>query len=150
MNITFYLQDDTIMPPTKAHPSDAGYDLHITKLKQYNEWLGTYTYHTGVIVHAENPNMYFTLHERSSLHKHGFSLANSVGIIDNEYRGELLVVLKKNTPKTQPLPLPFRAVQLIPHLLPENKSRVIYSTPPEFHEIQQSTHRGTGGFGSSG
>lgn len=42
-----------------------------------------------------NPDTYHTLiHPRSSVRKYNLLLANSIGLIDNDYRGELLVCFK--------------------------------------------------------
>lgn len=53
----------------------------------------TFAFHTGLFV--EVPEGYCLLIvERSSLHKHGVCLANSVGVIDSDYRGEIRMILR--------------------------------------------------------
>lgn len=79
---------------------------------------------------------------RSSLPKLGYMLANSVGIIDNEYRGNVMIQLFKFDSNAPPLELPCRIAQLIPRKM----------VPIEFEEIvtvTTTTTRGEGGFGST-
>lgn len=80
---------------------------------------------------------------RSSLHKQGYMLANSVGIIDNGYVGEVMVPLIKFDPDAPDLPLPYSVAQLIFHPTPPDVEFVELHTEPE------NTDRGEGGFGST-
>lgn len=134
-NVT--LEEDAVMP-TKAHDSDSGYDLTLTRLKSSSG--NVEVYHTGVRV-APPEGHYFDMVARSSLYKFGYILANSVGIIDNQYRGEILVALLK-TRDDATLELPFRACQLIPRKIINFGMQLVGSL--------DSTERGTGGFGSTG
>ncbi|MCH2111008.1 MAG: dUTP diphosphatase, partial [Polyangiaceae bacterium] len=101
----------------------------------------TTLYGTGLIV--EPPyGWYFDVVPRSSIIKTGYLLANSVGVIDRSYRGELMIPLLKIDPKAPEISLPRRIAQLIP--------RPIVHMPVA--EVQQlgATQRGNGGFGSTG
>ena len=51
---------------------------------------------------------------RSSLHKMGFMLANGVGVIDADYRGEVMAALYNFTDEDKWLPEKSRIVQLVP------------------------------------
>lgn len=83
---------------------------------------------------------------RSNLSKHPWIMANSIGIIDSDYRGEWMMVLA---------PL---GADLIESALPYGVGErccQIYFEPVvgiEFVETQdlEESHRGTGGFGSTG
>jgi len=77
---------------------------------------------------------------RSSISKSGYSLANAIGIIDENYIGEILVPLRKH--QEVELELPSRLVQLV--LMPKINC--------EFTIVDslEDTQRGTGGFGSTG
>ena len=80
---------------------------------------------------------------RSSLGvKHGLALANDVGIIDADYRGEIIVCLRNNTRERTGLQLGERVAQLV--VIPVNL------TPWVEVEHLDDTDRGEGGFGSTG
>ena len=70
-------------------------------------------------------------------------LANNVGIIDETYRGNLLIPLVCIIPNSPPLELPFCKVQLI---VKEAK----YMDVKEVTDFKDDTERGEGGFGSTG
>lgn len=127
--------------PSNAHSSDAGYDLTVIALvKDYGN--GVYLYDTGLQLIPMDTDVYFDLVARSSLPKMGYMLANSVGIIDNEYRGNVMIQLYKFDPNAAPLSLPCRVAQLIPRRM----------LPVEFEETVETmttTARGDGGFGST-
>jgi len=108
----YKLTNEKGIPPAKNNSSDAGYDLHLVELKEVKN--GLYYYDTGVAIQL--PVGYFgMLVGRSSIAKTGYMLANSVGIIDNEYRGSIMVVLRKVDPMTvKDLILPMKLAQLIP------------------------------------
>ena len=93
--------------PTKAHPTDAGFDLTATS-RVFDEE-GNIVYGFGLAF--EIPEGYVgLLFPRSSICKKDLTLSNSVGVVDCHYRGEvfakfrptLLVVDKPNVsePKT--------------------------------------------------
>lgn len=72
--------------PTKAHASDAGYDL--TAIIRYDDDYGNVVYGTGVAV--EIPEGYVGLvFPRSSSANTCLILSNCVGVIDAGYRGEI-------------------------------------------------------------
>ena len=83
------------------------------------------------------------LYPRSGLStKHGIIIANTVGIIDSDYRGEVKLPLKNtgNTPYT--VKPNERVAQLI--IQPYEKCTI------EITKELESTERGEGGFGSTG
>jgi deoxyuridine 5'-triphosphate nucleotidohydrolase len=106
-----YLTHERAVVPGKTRISDAGYDLTIVeKVKQLNE--KTTLYNTGVkikVVHG----MYAEVVPRSSLSKSGYMLANSIGIIDNSYTGNIMIALTKIDENLPDISLPFRCCQLI-------------------------------------
>lgn len=77
--------------PTKAHATDSGYDLYATS--KYNDEYGNIVY--GTSLNVEIP-VGFTgyLYPRSSISKKPLSLANSVGVIDPGYTGEIIAKFK--------------------------------------------------------
>jgi deoxyuridine 5'-triphosphate nucleotidohydrolase len=125
--------------PFKERVTDSGYDL--TLLYEKKRVGSCILYGTGVVI--EPPfGWYLDVVPRSSIIKTGYLLANNVGVIDRGYRGEVLVPLIKIDPNAPDLPLPARVVQMVPR-------------PIAHFGLQQtdgatSTHRGAGGFGSTG
>jgi dUTP pyrophosphatase len=126
--------------PAKQHKKDAGFDLTIIKLLKVDEY-GTEWYDSGIAVQTP-PGYYFDLVGRSSLIKKGRQLANCVGIIDENYRGNIVVALTKLSPDAPTLDLPNRACQLI--------LRKWYDIPMIERDILDETNRGNSGFGSTG
>ena len=84
---------------------------------------------------------YFDLVPRSSIIKSGYMMANSFGVIDRGYTGNILVPLIKIDPLAPDLELPKKIVQLIPR--PIINLQVIEVASLE------NTLRSDGGFGSS-
>lgn len=123
--------------PCKKNPTDAGYDLIVIhEYKKINNVLTMYD--TGIQIEPEK-GYYAEIIARSSLCKEGFRLANSVGIIDNTYRGNLIIPLLKVDPSVPDPVLPFRRCQLIVR-------RQYFA---DFIETDLSTtERGNGGFGT--
>lgn len=96
---------------------------------------------TGICV--EIPEGYVGLiYIRSSLGaKHGITLANSVGVIDCDYRGELMVFITNTSSVKHTIRPGDRFAQLV--LTPCSQF------PIEECDELSSTERGTGGFGST-
>lgn len=134
------LHEDAV-PPKKARVSDAGYDLTLIGDREKDRGKFCRLYRTGIQVSPPH-GWYFDLVPRSSITKTGYMLANSVGVIDRSYRGEILVPLVKVDPEAPDLEFPIRLVQLVP--------RPIVHFPFVEKESLSSTSRGAGGFGSTG
>lgn len=91
MKIKFVKLLENAVVPTKAHPTDAGFDLTATS-RHFDEY-GAVVYGTGIAV--EIPVGYVGLvFPRSSVSKLDLSMANAVGVIDAGYRGEITVKFK--------------------------------------------------------
>jgi len=97
--------------PFKKRVSDSGFDLTAIKLLKKDGKL--YSYDTGI---ALQPNFgwYLDAFPRSSIHKYGFMLANSVGVIDRTYTGNVIVNLFKIDESKPDFELPFRVIQIVP------------------------------------
>jgi dUTP pyrophosphatase len=134
--------EDKRFLPKRAHPSDAGADLCA---KQTN-WLAPFKrtlVPTGVKVSI--PLGYVgLLVPRSSLSKCEIILSNSVGVIDSDYRGEILVALtyigSNECGVTVAIGDRIAQLLIVPIML------------PEFIEVAElnETVRGSNGFGSTG
>ena len=135
------------LEPTRANPTDAGLDLRAKQ--DYTLPLSQRVLvDTGVQVKI--PQGYVgLLVPRSSLSKQGIEMVNSIGIIDSDYRGNILAALmfKGNAPEmSATINALDRIVQLVivPCALPQPLVRYVDD------ETWQDTSRGTGGFGSTG
>lgn len=97
---------------------------------------------TGIAVAI--PKGYFGgIYARSGLAtKKGLRPANGVGVIDADYRGEIIVALHNDTNEVQTVEAGDRIAQLIIHPY----LNISFSVVEELDE----TVRGTGGFGSTG
>jgi len=116
----------------------SGIDLHIIeKVEDFSDTVALYT--TGIKIKPPT-GYYFLLVGRSSISKSGYSLANAIGVIDQNYIGEIMVALRKNEEKD--LVLPNRLVQLV--LMPKLDFDLV-----EVKELDE-TERGANGFGSTG
>ncbi len=80
--------------------------------------------------------------ERSSLHGKGVTLANNIGVIDSDYRGEILIATKSLTNNTVKIEKGQRVAQLLIVAVPSVNLWVV-------RELDE-TVRNVGGFGSSG
>ncbi len=98
--------------------------------------------HTGIAL--EIPNGYVGLiYARSGLaSKRDLAPANKVGVIDSDYRGEILVALHNHGNKDQVIQPFERIAQLV----------IAPVTQATFEEVEElnTTERNAGGFGSTG
>lgn len=127
--------------PSKAFEEDAGYDLTIiSKIKDFNS--RTSLYDTGIKIEVDE-GYYTEIVARSSISKFGYMLANNIGIIDNHYRGNLMVALTKITDDAPEIVLPFKCCQLIIRKQIESNLYEIFDNKLTL------TERNEGGFGST-
>ena len=129
--------------PTYGSEDSAGADLYALleesiEIKPHE----TFFVHTGISV--EIPEGYCGLvFARSSMGaKRGLAPANKVGVIDADYRGEIMVTLHNHSEKVAEVEPYERIAQLA--IVPFLKA--------EFEEAEElsDTVRGAGGFGSTG
>jgi dUTP pyrophosphatase len=98
---------------------------------------------TGLAIHIADPDLAALILPRSGLgHKHGIVLGNLVGLIDSDYQGELMVSCWNRGQTRFTVEPGERLAQLV--LVPVVQA--------EFEVVDEfdSSHRGTGGFGSTG
>ena len=131
-------------PITRQHQHDAGIDLHAVE----ETWLlpgQRALIHTGIHV-ALPPGTVGFITPRSGLAlNHGVTVLNTPGTIDENYRGELGVILINHDPTTAyKVDAGERIAQLV--ILP-----VLNTETQQVDELpDHQDERGTGGFGSTG
>lgn len=138
--------NDKAIIPSRGSSSAAGYDLYaVTDMSDESlviEAGKTVKVKTGLSM--EIPEGYFgAIYPRSGLStKQGLRLANCVGVVDPDYRGEVMVALYNDSNDMQTITSGERIAQIVitPYL------------PVEFEEVDElnDTERSTGGFGSTG
>lgn len=139
------LHKDAVIPKYETVGS-VGMDLTATS-KKYDEY-GNVVFGTGISIQIPD-GYYADLRPRSSISKYDLVLANSVGTIDSDYRGELILKFKpsvyfgvnRGDDDGVMYNVGDRIAQLV--ILPYPKVSFV-----EVDELSD-TKRGTGGFGST-
>lgn len=147
MNITVNYKklSNQAIVPTRGSACAAGYDLYACPTGHDALFIAPgATVMVGTGLAMEIPFGYVGLiYARSGLAcKRGLAPANKVGVIDSDYRGELIVALHNDSSEEQCVMYGDRIAQLI--IQPYYACNMI-----EVKELS-STNRGEGGFGSTG
>lgn len=143
MNIKYKVLNGLAKVPTRGSEYAAGYDLYAATDEPMNILA-----HTTQLVKTglafELPDGYFgAIFARSGLaSKKGLRPANCVGVVDSDYRGEVMVALHNDTDNDVAIDANERIAQLV--LIP-----YVNMTFEEVEELDATT-RGEGGFGSTG
>jgi dUTP pyrophosphatase len=134
--------DPAAQLPTRAYESDAGYDLYAIEDVMLEPG-GRASVGTGIGIELPRRHAGLVLPRSGLAAKHGITLANAPGLIDEGYRGEVRVLLL-NTDGREPFSITAgdRIAQLV----------IVRVETPEVYEVAEleSTERAAGGFGSSG
>lgn len=138
LKIKFKKLNPNAVIPKQGTAGAAGFDLTAVSIEKNEKML---KYDTGIAVEIP-PGYVGLLFPRSSVCKTGLSLANSVGVIDSDFRGSISFVFYKNTQCIVPYWPGDRIGQLVIVPIPE----VEYVEVDELSE----TERGAGGYGSTG
>jgi dUTP pyrophosphatase len=128
--------------PERAHPGDAGLDLVAAEARDLAPGARV-AVPTGIAIAVPSGHAGLVLPRSGLARRHGVTLANSPGLIDAGYRGELLVVLINLGAEAHRVEPGDRIAQLV--IAPIAMSRVV-----ETAELPPSDGRGEGGFGSTG
>ena len=140
--VLLQLLDRDLPEPSYAHPGDAGADL-VTRIDVVIPPQGRVTVPTGVAIALPDGYAAF-VHPRSGLAmRHGLTIVNAPGTVDAGYRGEIAVTLL-NTDVEHALELHRgdRIAQLVIQRVERAQFVAVDHLP--------GSHRGEGGFGSSG
>ena len=98
--------------------------------------------HTGVSMEIPEGLAGFIYARSSVASKRGLAPANKVGVIDSDYRGEIMVALHNHSDAVQEIENGERIAQII--IAPYVKAQFVES------DLLEKTERGEGGFGSTG
>jgi len=138
MKVRIKKLDERAVIPKYTNDGDAGLDFTAIS---FEESKGSYIYHTGLAVEIPKGHVAL-LFPRSSVHKTGLIMANSVGVIDSGYRGEVMFVFKEIDAQKEHYEVGHRIGQMVIIAYPQIELE-------ESEELSE-TERGTKGLGSSG
>jgi dUTP pyrophosphatase len=142
MRVGIQRLDEAATLPTRAHHADAGLDLYAltgSTLAPGERGL----VRTGIAIELPRGHAALVLPRSGNAARHGISLVNAPGLIDEGYRGEIKVLLL-NTDRADAFTVEpgARIAQLV----------IIKVSVPDLVELDvlEDSSRGAGGFGSSG
>ena len=142
IKVNFIKLNEKAHTPTYGSEFAAGADLYSAEEEITIEAGETRLVHTGIAM--EIPEGYAGLiYARSGIAtKRGLAPANKVGVIDSDYRGEIMVALHNHSNTAQTIAEGERIDQLV----------IAPFVSVEYNETEtlNDTERGAGGFGSTG
>jgi dUTP pyrophosphatase len=142
LDIAILRLDRELPLPSYAHPGDAGADL-LTAVDVTIRPGERALVPTGIAI-ALPPGHVGLVHPRSGLAaRHGLSIVNTPGTIDEGYRGEIKVLLINHDPRES---IELRRGDRIAQLVVQRYERARFT---EVAELPDSS-RGDGGYGSTG
>lgn len=146
LKIKKIVPDATI--PSRGTEKAAGFDLYACRFESGDGMTlnikphETQKIHTGIALEIPDGNAGL-IYARSGLATNqGLRPANAVGVVDSDYRGEVIVALHNDTEEIQQVYYGDRIAQLL--ITPITKVRL-----KEVDDLSE-TQRGIGGFGSTG
>jgi len=152
LDLYFKPLEDKARKPIQAHDTDAGWDLF--SLEETIVYPGEQKkLSTGVAVQgkfvdpedAKKWKIEFKI-EGTSGNAAKLGLQPIGGVVDQEYTGEIGVVLVNNSSDPVKIEAGKKIAQLVPHCIPKINSVKYLGAKDEF----ESTERGAAGFGSTG
>jgi dUTP pyrophosphatase len=143
MEIKIKKLSENAVLPTYGTQFSAGADLYALTENDIVIAPGeTATVHTGISM-AIPENTVGLIYARSGMAlKQGLAPANKVGVIDSDYRGEIMVALHNHSSEPRTVENGTRIAQMV--ITPYIKAEFLES------DELDDTKRGTGGFGSTG
>jgi dUTP pyrophosphatase len=151
LNMYAIVKDKRLSLPEYATPGSAGIDLRACSMDgmkmQGRSILGpgaTFEIGTGISIHigSGGTGMVGLLLPRSSLGKRGFALQNTVGVIDEDYQGEIILLCRNNHRNILTIDPLERIAQLV--IMPVLRASLVET------DKFVPTSRGEGGIGSTG
>ncbi len=144
MQIRFVKCRETAEMPSRATPYSAGYDLYAANETPIVIHPGEICrIPIGIAIEPERTDIGLMIFPRSGLAtKYGITLANAVGLVDADYRGEIQTPLINHGTAPFTVSCGMRVAQLV--AIPVLSQEWIPA------ETLNETERSTGGFGSTG
>lgn len=144
MKLTFKKLDERAVIPARATAGSAGMDICACLDGPVILAPGEIRLiPTGLTAQTDEADVALLIYPRSGLSsRFGVSLANCVGVVDSDYRGEWCVPLINHGKEPFTVEHGMRIAQLVP-------TRVLFPDIEVSGELTE-TERGEGGFGSSG
>ena len=147
MRIEYIKLNEDAIEPTRGSDYAAGYDLYAISYSKEVKTIKIKPHETKLIntgIAMKIPEGYFGgIYARSGLSvKQGLRPSNCVGVIDSDYRGEIMVALHNDSNEIQKIKVHDRIAQLI---IQKFEAVEFVKT-----ETLDNTDRGSGGFGSTG
>lgn len=142
VDVLISLLDPDLPVPSYAHPGDAGADLH-SRIDTVLQPGQRHSVPTGISVALPNGFAGLVVPRSGLARRAGVGVVNAPGVIDAGYRGEIEVLLINLDPDA---PVSITRGDRIAQLLIQPVARA------RFHPVERlpESHRGEGGFGSSG
>lgn len=141
--IKFIKLNENAIVPTYSTPFAAGADLYALPDSDVTLKAGeTVLIHTGIAMQIPDGYAGFIFARSGIATKRGLAPANKVGVIDSDYRGEIMVALHNHSNEVQEIAAGERVAQMV--IMPYVKA--------EFLECDalSDTKRAEKGFGSTG
>ncbi|AEF95252.1 deoxyuridine 5'-triphosphate nucleotidohydrolase Dut [Desulfotomaculum nigrificans CO-1-SRB] len=127
--------------PRRATTESAGFDLHC--IENFSIEPGEHKQvRTGLAFEIPKGHAMLVYARSGMARKYGLTLSNAVGVVDSDYRGEVMVLLYNSGSQRVSFRAGDRIAQAIIHKLPDIEL-------VECEELSE-TERGIGGFGSTG
>ncbi len=144
MNLYIKKLRDNAIIPTQATVGSAGYDLSACIENEITINPGEIVkIGTGISCAIYENNAVILIYARSSLAtKFGIAPANCVGVVDSDYRGEIMVALHNSSKNPYTITPNERIAQMV--ITPIFTPKIIET------DTLEETSRGDGGFGSTG
>ena len=143
MDVKIKKLNENAILPTYGSPFAAGADLYACEGKEITIEAGkTVLVHTGIALEIPEGYAGFIYARSGIASKRGLAPANKVGVVDSDYRGEIMVALHNHSDADQTIADGERIAQMViaPYLA------VNFILADELDD----TVRGAGGFGSTG
>ena len=141
MTVKFRKTDPEAVLPSYAHPGDAGMDVRAVEALEIEPG-GRRLVRTGLVMMLP-PGYEAQVRPRSGLAlKHGVTVLNTPGTIDEGYRGEVGVILANFGAEPYKVEKGAKIAQIV--IAPCTRAEIA-----ETAEVDE-TERGAGGFGSTG
>lgn len=135
---------ENAMLPERATEGSAGLDLHACIDEPMTIGAGErVVIPTGIGIELPGPDYVAFIIARSGLGiRHGLTLSNGVGVVDSDYRGEIIIGLSNFSTEPYELRVQERVAQMV--VVPVSGLTI------EAVDSLSKTERGTAGFGSTG